>query len=254
MSKKWHKAYEKRAYRNYSRDTAKTRHRPDVKYESDSLLTKNVRELGSAYAPDERKLRYEPESSDKPSVEPVDEWVSKANPLSNNDVHPQPARESKPDIKVENPRRHDDQRQSVKSDESTRVENKREQAQSYRLSQRKTPLREEKVSSAADLAHQSSKAKTDSAKKQIRSRLDHGDERSGMIRGAGGFVRRTVSVTEQPAKRYLRHEIEQADKDNAAIDSIKSGAEGMRMLNNSKRHENMGSGQYTKAANVNRKT
>lgn len=56
-----------------------------------------------------------------------------------------------------------------------------------------------------------------------RSRLNHDDDASGMIRGAGRLARRGVQIAAAPAKHYIQREMDEADQDNAAIQSIEGG-------------------------------
>lgn len=69
-----------------------------------------------------------------------------------------------------------------------------------------------------------------SARRQ--SRLNHGDDANGMIRGAGRIVRRGVQIAAAPAKHYMRHEMDEADQDNAAIQSIEGGMAASRRTAN----------------------
>ncbi|MCR4622554.1 MAG: C40 family peptidase [Clostridiales bacterium] len=84
--------------------------------------------------------------------------------------------------------------------------------------------------------------------KKPRHRLNHGDDNNGMIRGAGSLAHRAVNTVTKPVKHYLRHELDEADQDNAAIQSIKTGTDTGRMIHASKRHENVGDGPHAKAA------
>ena len=71
--------------------------------------------------------------------------------------------------------------------------------------------------------------------KQVR--LNHSDENAG-ITSEGSFGRKAAAIAGAPIKHYLRHEAEEYDKDNAALDSAKAGIETGRFVDNTVRRQN----------------
>ena len=66
--------------------------------------------------------------------------------------------------------------------------------------------------------------------KQRRSRLNHSDEGNGFAANMGSFGKKAVSVAAAPIKHYLRHEAEEYDSDNAALDAVSSGASSAKLI------------------------
>lgn len=66
--------------------------------------------------------------------------------------------------------------------------------------------------------------------KPKRSRLRHSDEGNGFASKAGNFGKKTAAVAAAPLKHYLRHEAEEYDRDNAALDAVSSGASSAKLI------------------------
>lgn len=122
-------------------------------------------------------------------------------------------------------------------DKHTRM---RKQAEAFRSAEKETEAVRE---SFEEIADKEATRDSEVSAAHKKSRLNHGDESSGMIHGVGKVARNGLRAAATVPKHYLRHEMQEADQDNAAIQSVTGSVEAGRkaenILESSKRHSNL---------------
>ena len=226
----------------------KLRHRPEVRTrdmderwedleESENRLTDDSPESGERRASAERRtthgrvrLRDEPRRKGESALEEASEEEPAADE--------NPVKEKSPSRR--SGRLHEARR--LEHEESTghetplpqaqaadRKKRQRSQAEDFRQAEKEAAAAVESIEAVSE---QEVVRDTGLRSARRQSRLNHGDDTNGMIRGAGRIARRGVQIAAAPVRHYIRREIAEADQDNAAIQSMEGGMAASRRTAN----------------------
>ena len=194
------------------------------------------------------RVRDEPRRKDESALEEASEEDSTADEKPVKDKpSSQRFRRLHEAKRLEHEESPDNESPSPKAQAAERKKRQRSQAEDFREAEKEAAAVAESIGA---ISEQEVVRDTNLRSARRKSRLNHGDDTSGMIRGAGRIVRRGVQIAAAPAKHYMRHEMDEADQDNAAIQSIEGGMAASRRTANvlevSRRQSNVRSDVHRK--------